>query len=201
MHAAPLLCAGAIGYRSLRLAELNNGDPIGMTGFGASAHLMLKMLQGEYPDSRIYVFARKPEEREFALSLGADWAGNTDESPPERLMAIVDTTPAWFPVTQALRFLAPGGRLVINAIRKEAGDREVLSELDYETQLWMEKEIKSVANVARRDVQEFLAPRQPLGDSTRLSTLFPGRSESGPAGPTLRQYTWRQGIETVILGA
>ena len=157
VHAAPLLCAGAIGYRSLRLTLLSNGEPVGMTGFGASAHLMLKMLQGEYPNSKIYVFARKPEEREFALSLGADWAGTTDERPPEPLMAIVDTTPAWFPVTQALRFLAPGGRLVINAIRKEAGDREVLSELDYESQLWMEKEIKSVANVARRDVREFLA--------------------------------------------
>jgi len=74
-----------------------------------------------------------------------------------KLAAIVDTTPVWKPVVEALKNLAPGGRLVINAIRKEETDKDALLRLDYPTHLWMEKEIKSVANVARRDVQEFLA--------------------------------------------
>jgi propanol-preferring alcohol dehydrogenase len=95
-------------------------------------------------------------EREFALSLGAAWAGAIDQSPPDGLDAVIDTTPVWRPVSEALRFLNPGGRMVINAIRKESSDRQVLSQLDYPSQLWMEKEIKSVANVTRADVREFL---------------------------------------------
>lgn len=156
-EAAPLLCAGAIGYRSLRLANLADGQPLGLTGFGGSGHLVLKMAQHLYPRSPVYVFARNPEERAFALSLGAAWAGDTTDTAPQPTAAIVDTTPAWKPVVEALRNLAPGGRLVINAIRKEEGDKEELLRLDYPRHLWLEKEIKSVANVARRDVQEFLA--------------------------------------------
>ncbi len=155
-QAAPLLCAGAVGYRALRLTNLQNGQVLGLTGFGASGHLVLQMVKHAYPDTEIYVFARKQEEREFALSLGADWAGDTMDSPPKPLHAIIDTTPAWAPVTGALQNLEPGGRLVINAIRKEAGDIENLLKLDYPQHLWMEKEIKSVANVTRRDVTEFL---------------------------------------------
>lgn len=156
LHAAPMLCAGAIGYRSLRLTELADGEPIGMTGFGASAHLMMKMIGGMFPNSPVYVFARHAQERAFALELGAKWAGTTDEQPDVLLAAIVDTTPAWLPVTSAMKCLRPGGRLVINAIRKEPHDQHVLQEMRYETHLWMEKEIKSVANVSRRDVREFL---------------------------------------------
>lgn len=156
LAAAPLLCAGAIGYRSLRLAAVEDGEALGMTGFGASAHLMMKMLKGLYPRSPVYVFARHEEERKFALELGATWAGSTEDDPPVLLAAIIDTTPAWWPVSRALRCLAPGGRLVINAIRKQDADRQCLAALDYEEQLWMEKEIKSVANVSRRDVREFL---------------------------------------------
>lgn len=81
-EAAPLLCAGAIGYRSLALCNLKNGQKIGLTGFGASAHLVLKLVKFSYPDSEILVFARNPKEREFARELGAVWAGNTDEKPP-----------------------------------------------------------------------------------------------------------------------
>jgi propanol-preferring alcohol dehydrogenase len=102
------------------------------------------------------VFNRNPEEREFALSLGAAWAGAINENPLEGLDAVIDTTPVWSPVHEALKFLSPGGRLVINAIRKEESDKEVLLKLDYPSQLWMEKEIKSVANVTRQDVREFL---------------------------------------------
>jgi propanol-preferring alcohol dehydrogenase len=156
-EAAPLLCAGAIGYRSLKLTGLKDGQNLGLTGFGASAHLVLKMAAYQYPKSNIYVFARKAEERNFALELGATWAGNTTDSPPEKLHAIIDTTPAWLPITAALLQLKPGGRLVINAIRKEAPDQNELLNLSYEDQLWMEKEIKSVANITPADVREFLA--------------------------------------------
>lgn len=156
VEAAPLLCAGAIGYRSLKLAGLQDGQKLGLTGFGASAHLVLKMARHRYPHTPVYVFARRPEEQAFARELGAVWAGDTADESPARLEAIVDTTPAWAPVVHALKNLAPGGRLVINAIRKENADRDSLLRLDYPAHLWMEKEIKSVANVTRSDVSAFL---------------------------------------------
>ena len=156
-EAAPLLCAGAIGYRSLWLTGLEDGDRLGLTGFGASGHLVLKMARHRMPYTDVYVFARSPAEREFALDLGAAWAGDTTDTPPAPLHAIIDTTPAWTPVVEGLGNLMPGGRLVINAIRKEHHDQDALLGLDYPSHIWMEKEIKSVANVARRDVSEFLA--------------------------------------------
>ena len=155
-QAAPLLCAGAIGYRSLRLSGLQDGQNLGLTGFGASAHLVLKMVRHHYPHSRVFVFSRTEAERAFALELGATWAGDTTVSAPKPLHCIIDTTPVWRPVVEALRNLAPGGRLVINAIRKEAHDKEALLDLDYPRHLWLEKEIKSVANVAPADISEFL---------------------------------------------
>lgn len=155
-EAAPLLCAGAIGYRSLRLTGLSDGRNLGLTGFGASGHLVLMTVRRLLPHTKIFVFARNAREREFARGLGAVWAGATEETPPEKLHAIIDTTPAWKPVVEALRHLLPGGRLVINAIRKEEKDKAELLRLDYPEHLWMEKEIKSVANVARRDIAEFL---------------------------------------------
>ena len=155
-EAAPLLCAGGVGYRSLKLTGLQNGQVLGLTGFGGSGHLVLQMAKHLYPDCRVFVFARSKEEREFALQLGADWAGDTADKPPEAPHAIIDTTPAWKPVLAALECLRPGGRLVINAIRKEAGDRELMASIRYEDHLWMEKELKSVANVTRQDLREFL---------------------------------------------
>jgi alcohol dehydrogenase, propanol-preferring len=156
VEAAPLLCAGSIGYRSLRLANLTNGQNLGLTGFGASAHLVLKMARHKYPDSRVSVFARSRKEQAFARELGAVWAGDTEDEPPEKLHAIIDTTPAWKPIVEAIKNLKSGGRLVINAIRKEDTDKDSLLKLNYPTHLWLEKEIKSVANVARRDISEFL---------------------------------------------
>ncbi|MBN2490687.1 MAG: zinc-dependent alcohol dehydrogenase family protein [Planctomycetes bacterium] len=156
IEAAPLLCAGAIGYRALRLSGLEDGRRLGLTGFGASAHLVLKMVRHRFPASDVFVFARSAREREFARELGAVWTGDTEDSPPARLHAIIDTTPVWRTVVAALRHLEPAGRLVVNAIRKEDGDKEALLEVDYATHLWEEKEVKSVANVARRDVREFL---------------------------------------------
>jgi len=155
-EAAPLLCAGAVGYRALRLCNLQDGQYLGLMGFGGSNHIVLMAARYKYPNSKIFVFSRNPAEREFAMSLGAAWAGAITESPLEGLDAIIDTTPVWGPDMEALKRLKPGGRLVINAIRKEESDKEVLLTLDYPSQVWMEKEIKSVANVTRADVREFL---------------------------------------------
>jgi len=160
---APLLCAGAIGYRSLRLANLPDAGRLGLTGFGASAHLVLKLVRHRDPDAEVFVFARDDAERAFALELGAAWAGDTGDTPPAPLDAIIDTTPVWRPVVEGLRHLVPGGRLVINAIRKEHIDRDALAQIDYPTHLWMEKEVKSVANVTRRDVAEFLHAAAEMG--------------------------------------
>ena len=156
-QAAPLLCAGAVGYRSLRLTDLHNGESLGLFGFGASAHLVLQMARHLFPATPVFVFAREETERNFARELGAAWTGPIGAIPPASIRACIDTTPAWTPVLAALETLMPGGRLVINAIRKEATDQQALVTLDYPKHLWMEKEIKSVANVTRRDVREFLA--------------------------------------------
>jgi propanol-preferring alcohol dehydrogenase len=169
--AAPLLCAGAIGWRSLRLTNLANGAPLGLTGFGASAHLVLQLARRRFPNSPVHVFARSPAEQAFARDLGAAWAGDTADDPPEPLAAIIDTTPAWRPVVEALRHLAPGGRLVINAIRKENRDRDALATLDYASHLWMEHELKSVANVTRADVREFLEAASSLALEPRVSEV------------------------------
>jgi alcohol dehydrogenase, propanol-preferring len=163
VEAAPLLCAGAVGYRSLRLTGMQDCQAIGLTGFGASGHLVLKMVRHRTPAARIFVFARSAKERMFAEELGAVWAGDIGEACPELLDSIIDTTPAWKPVVEALNNLAPGGRLVINAIGKEDGDQGELLRLDYPAHLWMEKEIKSVANVSRRDVHEFLSLAAEMG--------------------------------------
>lgn len=157
VQAAPMLCAGAIGYRSIALSGLKDGENLGLTGFGASAHLVLKMVRHRYPNTRTFVFARSTEERSFAKELGAVWAGDTTEKSPDLLDCIIDTTPVWDPIVKALENLAPGGRLVINAIRKGSIDKDSLLQIDYPSHLWMEKEIKTVANVTRRDVREFLA--------------------------------------------
>lgn len=155
-EAAPLLCAGAIGYRSLRLSNLKDGQSLGLMGFGGSNHLVLKLAKYKFPNSQILVFSRNPAEREFALSLGAAWAGGIGEIPPSALDSVIDTTPVWRPEVEAMKVLKPGGRLVINAIRKEEKDKDILLQLNYPAHLWMEKEIKSVANVTRADVREFL---------------------------------------------
>jgi propanol-preferring alcohol dehydrogenase len=155
-EAAPLMCAGAIGYRALRLTGMKDGDRLGLTGFGGSAHLVLQLTRHLYPNSEIAVFARDADVRDFATALGADWAGDTVDRTPEPLHAIIDTTPVWKPVVEALANLAPGGRLVINAIRKEDVDKEYLLKLSYHEHLWLEREIKSVANITAGDISAFL---------------------------------------------
>jgi len=173
VEAAPLLCAGAVGFRALRLTGIGDGQVLGLTGFGGSGHLVLQLARHMFPGGTVYVFARSEAEQAFARELGADWAGGTDARPPMLAHAIIDTTPAWRPVLAALEVLRPGGRLVINAIRKEAGDRELMAGIDYPTHLWMEKEIKSVANVTSADIDGFLevAARIPLQTTCEVFAL------------------------------
>jgi propanol-preferring alcohol dehydrogenase len=158
VQAAPLLCAGVIGYRALRLTNLQDGQALGFFGFGASAHILIQVVKHKFPHARVFVFTRPGQtgHQEMAKRLGAEWAGATGENPPVRLHAAIDFTPTWAPIIEALRVLEPGGRLVINAIRKEDRDKDALLRLDYATHLWREKEIKSTANVTRQDAREFL---------------------------------------------
>ena len=173
IEAAPLLCAGAIGYRSLKLTGMGDGDSIGLAGFGGSGHIVLKLVKRIYPNSEVFVFSRTQAEKDFAVELGANWAGGISERPPILLDVVIDTTPVWKPVLESLLNLNPGGRLVINAIRKEDSDKEKLLELNYTSHLWMEKEIKSVANVTREDVTEFIqiASEIPLVPETQVFNL------------------------------
>ncbi|MDD5674334.1 MAG: alcohol dehydrogenase catalytic domain-containing protein [Chitinivibrionales bacterium] len=156
-QAAPLLCAGAIGYRSLILSDIKNGGNLGLMGFGTSARLVLAMARKKFPQTQVFVFARKADQQALAVKNGAAWAGAPDELSPQKLNAIIETTPAWGPVIDALKNLLPGGRLIINAISKDEADKKRLMELDYAAHLWMEKEIKTVANVTREDVRQCLA--------------------------------------------
>jgi len=174
VEAAPLLCAGGVGYRSLMLCELADGEPLGLTGFGGSGHLVLQLAKFLYASSPVYVFARSPAERAFARELGADWAGDTGDRPPLAPAAIIDTTPAWKPVLAALTALRPAGRLVINAIRKTDTDKGLMATIDYASQLWQEKSVRSVANVAAADIDTMLRVAAEAGIRPEVTT-FPLR--------------------------
>jgi propanol-preferring alcohol dehydrogenase len=150
--AAPLLCAGVIGYRTLRLAEIKEGESIGLFGFGASAHIVIQILKHKFPDNPVFVFTKTDKHAELAEKLGAAWTGRSCDKPEVKLNKIMDFTPVGECDRDALGVLERGGRLVINAIRKETP----IPPLDYAEYLWLEKEIKSVANITRRDAEEFL---------------------------------------------
>jgi propanol-preferring alcohol dehydrogenase len=155
-EASPLLCAGAVGYRALKLSGIKNGMNLGFLGFGASNHLVLKIAQAVFPNIKLFVFARSENERKHALRLGANWSGDIKEIPPEKLHSVIDTTPVWMPAAEVMKNIRPGGRLVINNIRKEDFDKDYLINIDYSRDLWMEREIKSVANVTFADIEEVL---------------------------------------------
>jgi len=169
VEAAPLLCAGVIGYRSLRLSKLRNGQVLGLYGFGASAHIVIQVVKHEFPDSHVFVFTRSQAHQNLAKKLGAEWCGKAEDNPPEKIDCAIDFTPVGQTVREALRVTEKGGRLVINAIRKV----NPIPELDYVKHLWHEKEIKSVANVTRKDAQEFLplAARIPIIPQTQQFRL------------------------------
>jgi propanol-preferring alcohol dehydrogenase len=149
-EAAPLLCAGAIGYRDLILSGIKKGQTLGLFGFGASAHIVIQI--AKYWGCEIFVFTRGEEHRNLAKKLGASWAGGSEDEPPRKLHCAIDFTPVGETVLHALRVLEKGGRLVLAVIRK----RNPIPPLDYSRLLWDEKEIKSVANITRRDAREFL---------------------------------------------
>ncbi len=151
-EAAPLLCAGVIGYRTLRLADVTNGQTIGLFGFGASAHIVIQLIRYKFPNSPIFVFTKTAEHAKLAESLGAAWTGRSGDQPPAKLNRAMDFTPVGECVRDAMAVLEKGGRLVINAIRKETP----VPAMDYAKYLWQEKELKSVANVTRQDAEAFL---------------------------------------------
>lgn len=180
LQAAPLLCAGVIGYRALRLSGLEEGKVLGLYGFGASAHIVIQIAKYKYPNGKVFVFTRpnQVEHQNLANKLGADWVGATGDTPPEKIDCAIDFTPVGVPVREALKNLEKGGRVVINAIRKITP----IPELDYAEHLWYEKEIKSVANVTRRDAQEFL----PLAAEI-------------PIVPEVREFRLEEANEALIL--
>jgi propanol-preferring alcohol dehydrogenase len=176
-QAAPLLCAGVIGYRTVRLAEITDGQTIGLFGFGACAHIVIQIIKYKFPNSAVFVFTKTAEHAELAKSLGAVWTGRSGDHPPAKLDRVMDFTPAGECVRDALAVLDKGGRLIINAIRKETA----VPKLDYTKHLWLEKEIKSVANVTRKDAEEFL----PLAAQI-------------PIVPTIEEFPLSQANEVLI---
>jgi propanol-preferring alcohol dehydrogenase len=149
-EATPLMCAGAIGYRDLKLSGIKKGQTLGLFGFGASAHIVIQI--AKYWGCEIFVFTRSEDHRNLAKKLGASWTGGPEDEPPQKLHCAIDFTPVGETVPHALRVLEKGGRLVLAVIRK----RNLIPPLDYAQLLWDEREIKSVANITRRDAQEFL---------------------------------------------
>ena len=147
-QAAPLLCAGLIGYRSLRLSEVRPGERLGLYGFGASAHITIQVAR--HWGCEVYVFTRGEEHRRHALELGAAWVGDARDEPPALLDSAVTFAPAGWLVPEVLRVLRPGGTLAINAIAMSP-----IPEMPYEL-LYHERTVRSVANLTRRDAEEFL---------------------------------------------
>lgn len=164
-HAAPLLCAGIIGYRSYRLSGTGEGERLGLYGFGASAHLVLQMAR--YQKREVYVFTRAEVHRELALKLGAAWAGDAADAQPESLDHAIIFAPAGALVPQALRALRKAGTLTLAGITMSA-----IPQLDYSL-LYQERIIRSVANSTRRDAKEFLelAAEVPLATEVRVYPL------------------------------
>ena len=150
--AAPLLCAGLIGYRAIKLLQPADNWKIGLFGFGASAHIVIQILKYFFPNIKILVFTRSKEHQQHAVSLGADWAGNIEDKLSEKLDGAIDFTPSGKIVPVIMQKLDRGGKLIINAIRKT----ETIDGLEYAEHLWYEKSIQSTANVTRSDANEFL---------------------------------------------
>ena len=173
-HAAPLLCAGVIGYRALRVAGVQRGDRVGLFGFGASAHLMLPVLQAW--ECEVYVATRGDAHRRLAHSLGAGWVGEATETPPERLDRAITFAPAGEVVVAALGALRKGGVVAINAIHLDR-----MPSFDYDRLLWGERQIRSVANMTRADARDFLKLAAAI-DLRPQATVFPlGRANDALA--------------------
>jgi alcohol dehydrogenase, propanol-preferring len=164
LHAAPLLCAGIIGFRSLRVAGVQSGERVGLFGFGASAHLAIAVLRAW--KCEVYVSTRGKSHRELAESLGATWVGSETEKPPVELDRAITFAPSGDVVIAALASLRKGGVVAINAIHLDR-----VPQFDYDTLLWGERQIRSVANMTRADARDFLALAAEIGLRPRV-TVF-----------------------------
>jgi propanol-preferring alcohol dehydrogenase len=177
-QAAPLLCAGIIGFRSLRVADVQNGDRVGLFGFGASAHLAISVLHSW--NCEVYVSTRGESHRKLAASLGARWVGTEDENPPVQLDRAITFAPSGDVVIKALSSLRKGGVVAINAIHLDR-----IPQFDYDRLLWGERQLRSVANMTRADARDFLQVASLIGLRPKI-TLF-GLDEINEALLALKQ--------------
>ena len=164
LHAAPLLCAGIIGFRSVRVASVQPGERVGLFGFGASAHLAIAVL--ETWKCEVYVSTRGKSHRELAASLGATWVGSETEKPPVELDRAITFAPSGDVVIAALASLRKGGVVAINAIHLDR-----VPEFDYDRLLWGERQLRSVANMTRADARDFLALAADIGLKPKVTTF------------------------------
>jgi propanol-preferring alcohol dehydrogenase len=165
LHAAPLLCAGIIGFRSLRIAGVEHGERVGLFGFGASAHLAIAVLQSW--NCEVYVSTRGASHRVLAESLGATWVGDETAKPPVELDRAITFAPSGDVVVAALGSLRKGGVIAINAIHLDR-----IPQFDYDRLLWGERQIRSVANMTRTDARDFLALSAKIGLKPKV-TAYP----------------------------
>ncbi len=161
--AAPLLCAGIIGFRSVRVAEVKRGQRVGLFGFGASAQLIIQVLLAW--DCKVYVSTREPQHQQLARELGAEWVGGGTDVPPVALDCAVTFAPVGEVVIAALRSLAKGGILAINAIHLDR-----IPEFDYDSLLWGERQMRSVSNMTRQDGRDFLKIAAEIGLKPTVTT-------------------------------
>jgi propanol-preferring alcohol dehydrogenase len=164
LHAAPLLCAGIIGFRSLRVAGVHEGERVGLFGFGASAHLAIAVLHAW--KCEVYVATRGESHRKLAESLGAKWVGTEAEKPPVELDRAVTFAPSGDVVVAALSSLRKGGVVAINAIHLDR-----IPQFDYDRLLWGERQIRSVANMTRDDARDFLKLAAQLGLRPKVTSF------------------------------
>ncbi len=164
IHAAPLLCAGIIGFRSLRVAGVEPGDRVGLFGFGASAHLAIAVLKAW--KCEVYVSTRGQSHRDLAASLGATWIGTETDRPPVPLDRAVTFAPSGDVVVAALASLRKAGVVAINAIHLDR-----MPQFDYDTLLWGERQIRSVANMTRADARDFLQLAADIGLKPKVTTF------------------------------
>jgi propanol-preferring alcohol dehydrogenase len=165
LHAAPLLCAGIIGFRSLRVAGVEPGERVGLFGFGASAHLAIAVLHAW--NCKVYVSTRGASHRQLAASLGAEWVGTEEDRPPVELDRAITFAPSGDVVIAALSSLRKGGVVAINAIHLDR-----IPEFDYDRLLWGERQLRSVANMTRGDARDFLQVAAEIGLWPKV-TVFP----------------------------
>ncbi len=164
LDAAPLLCAGVIGFRSLRVAGVEHGDRVGLFGFGASAHLAIAVLRAW--NCQVYVSTRGASHRDLAAALGAAWVGGERDKPPVELDRAITFAPSGAVVVHALSSLRKGGVVAINAIHLDC-----MPEFDYDRLLWGERQLRSVANMTRSDARDFLQVANEIGLRPRVTAF------------------------------